>query len=43
MLDETTDRTVTEQLAVHGCYINATVELKSYYLKVIDTATRNGS
>jgi len=30
MLDETTDCTVTEQLAVHGRYIN-------HYLKVIDT------
>lgn len=37
MLDETTDCTVTEQLALHGRYIHAsTGELKSHYLKVID-------
>lgn len=38
MLDETTDCTVTEQLALHGrCIDHATGELKSHYLKVIDT------
>ena len=38
MLDETTDCTVTEQLVIHGRYIDhATGELKSHYLKVIDT------
>ena len=37
MLDETTDCTVTEQLAIHGRYIcSVTGELKSHYLKVID-------
>ena len=34
--DETTDFTVTEQLAAHGCYISSTGELKSFYLKTID-------
>ena len=38
MLNETTDCTVTEQLVIHGRYIdNATGELKSHYLKLIDT------
>ena len=38
LLDETTDCTVTEQLVIHGRYIHhATGELKSHYLKVIDT------
>ena len=37
MLDETTDCTVTEQLAIHARYIDTTGELKSHYLKVIDT------
>ena len=38
MFDETTDCTVTEQLAIHGRYIHKlTGELKSHYLKVIDT------
>ena len=37
MLDETTDCSVTEQLAVHGRYISPTTgELKCHYLKVID-------
>ena len=37
MLDETTDCTVTEQLAIHGRYISSvTGELKSHFLKVID-------
>ena len=37
MLDETTDCSVTEQLAIHGRYISRTTgELKSHYLKVID-------
>lgn len=37
MLDEATDCTVIEQLAVHGRYIHRdTGELKSHYLKVID-------
>ncbi len=44
MLDETTDCTVTEQLALHGRYINAsTGELKSHYLKVIDLLLGDGS
>jgi hypothetical protein len=38
MFDETTHCSVTEQLAIHGCYIeSSTGELKSHYLKVIDT------
>ena len=37
MLDETTDCTVTEQLVIHARYISPTGELKSHYLKVIDT------
>ena len=38
MLNETTDCTVAEQLVIHGRYIDrATGELKSHYLKVIDT------
>ena len=38
MFNETTDCTVTEQLAIHGRYIHkGTGELKSHYLKVIDT------
>ena len=38
LLDETTDCTVTEQLVIHARYIHhATGELKSHYLKVIDT------
>ena len=37
MSDEPTDCTVTEQLAVHGRFINkSTGELKSHYLKVVD-------
>lgn len=37
MLDETTDCTVTEQLVVHARYIDNAGELKSHFLKVIDT------
>ena len=38
MFDETTDCSVTEQLAMHGRYIDsATRELKSHYLTIIDT------
>ena len=38
LLDESTDCTVTEQLVIHGRYIHhATGELKSHFLKVIDT------
>ena len=37
MLDETTDCTVTEQLVVHARYIDTAGELKSHFLKVIDT------
>ena len=38
LFDETTDCSVTEQLAMHGRYINsATGELKSHYLKIINT------
>ena len=38
MLDETTDSTVIEQLVLHGrCIDHGTGELKSHYLKVIDT------
>ena len=37
MFDETTDCTVTEQLAIHGRYISKeTGELKTHYLTVID-------
>ena len=36
MLDETTDCSVIEQLAVHGRYISPTGELKCHYLKTID-------
>ena len=37
MLDETTHCTVTEQLAIHGRFIDVdTEELKSHYLKIID-------
>lgn len=36
MLDETTDCTVTEQLAIHGRYITKCGQLKSCYLKTID-------
>ena len=37
MFDETTDCTVTEQLAIHGLYIEkSSGELKSRFLKVID-------
>lgn len=37
MLDETTDCSVAEQLAIHGRYISPTTgELKCHYLKVID-------
>ena len=37
-LDETTDCTLTEQLVLHGrCIDHGTGELKSHYLKVIDT------
>ena len=37
MFDETTDCTVTEQLAIHGRYIdNVTGSLKSCYIKVVD-------
>ena len=38
MFDETTDCSVTEQLAIHGRYIDKEFgALKSCYLKVIDT------
>ena len=38
MLDESTDCTVTEQLVIHGRHIDHTTgELKSHYLKVVDT------
>lgn len=38
MIDETTDCTVIEQLAVHGRYIDpSTGDLKMHYLKVVDT------
>ena len=37
MFDETTDCTITEQLAVHGRFINKdTGDLESHFLKVID-------
>ena len=37
MLDETTDCNVTEQLAIHGHFIDVDAgELKSHYLKIID-------
>ena len=36
LCDETTNYTVTEQLAVHGCYISNTEEWKRYYLKIVD-------
>ena len=37
MFDETTDCTVTEQLAVHGRFIGSdTGELRSHFLKIID-------
>ena len=37
MLNETTDCSITEQLAIHGRYISpATGELKCCYLKIID-------
>ena len=37
MFDETTDYSVTEQLAIHGRYIDKeTGALKSCYLKVLD-------
>ena len=37
MLDETTDCSITEQLAIHGrCISRATGELKCHYLKIID-------
>ncbi len=37
MIDESTDCTVTEQLVLHGRYIDLeTGELKSHYLKVLD-------
>ena len=37
MLDETTDCTVTGQLALHGrCIDPSSGELKSYYLKAIN-------
>ena len=37
MLDETTDCSITEQLAIHGRYISPTTgELKCHYLKIID-------
>ena len=36
LIDETTDCTVTEQLAIHGNYIDDTGELRSCYLKIID-------
>ena len=38
MLDESTECMVTEQLVIQGRYIDhATGELKSHYLKVVDT------
>ena len=37
MFDETTDSTITEQLAVHGRYIDKeTGEFRTHYLKIID-------
>ena len=36
LFDETTDCTVTEQLAVHGCYISNDGQLKCCYLKIVD-------
>ena len=36
LFDETTDCTVTEQLAIHVRFIDNTGELKSHYLKLID-------
>ena len=37
MIDETTDCTITEQLAVHGRFINKdTGNLESHFLKVIN-------
>ena len=36
LLFETTDCTVTEPLAVHGCYIGNDGQLKSCYLKTVD-------
>ena len=38
MIDQSIDRTETEQLILHGRYIDLeTGELKSHYLKVLDT------
>ena len=35
MFDETADCTVTEQLAIHACFIDASSgEVKSHYLKI---------
>ena len=39
LFDETTDCTVTEQLAVHGCYISNTGELRCCYLNNSSTST----
>lgn len=36
MFDETTDATVTEQLAIHARFIDASGEVKSHYLKILD-------
>ena len=43
LFDETTDCTVTEQPAVHGCYISNDGQLKCCYLKIIDLLQPNSS
>ena len=36
MIDETTDCTITEQLAIHGRFLDKSGELKCHFLKVMD-------
>ena len=44
MFDETTDCTVTEQLAIHARFIDASSgEIKSHYLKIIDVLQPKGT
>ena len=42
LFDETTDCTVTEQLAVHGCFITNSGELRCCFLKIIDLLQPSG-